>query len=315
MRVFCCLTAALTAGVVMGAAGCGGPSDEPEPDLRETLAALADAEECDEPRAFAPGVVSSPAEEWRIAFTPDGATAYFGSSEQFFPIERKATILVTHLVDGAWTAPEVAPFSGEHSDIDPFVTADGSRLYFSSIRPVDGAPREDVDLWVVERAPDGGWGEPVNLGPAVNSPADELYPSVTADGELFFASDRDAEARGWDIFRADASGDGFAEAEPIAGAVNTEIWEFNPWISADGAVLVFTALDRPGGLGLGDLWASFRGEDGAWGPVLNLGPCVNTALDEYHPAIDRGRLFFVRHGYEPWTPGDLHELVLPAPRE
>lgn len=314
MRVFHCMIDVLSAALLIGAAGCGAP-DAGAPDLRETLVELAEATECAEPEAFAPGVVSSPAEEWRIAFTPDGATAYFGASEQFFPIERQATIMMTRLVDGVWTAPEVAPFSGEHSDIDPFVAPDGSRLYFSSIRPVDGQPREDADLWMVERAPGGGWGEPIHLGPAVNSPADELYPSVTATGELFFGSDRDAGARGWDIFRAEAKGGVFGEAEPIAGEVNTEVWEFNPWISADGEVLVFTGLDRPGGLGLGDLWASFRADDGAWGPVLNLGPCVNSTLDEYHPTIDRGRLLFVRHSYEPWVAGELHELQLPGAHE
>ncbi|WP_434426411.1 TolB family protein [Nannocystis pusilla] len=311
MRELLCMAPVLS--LVMSTAGCDPPGEHPpEPDLRDVLTELAEGAECPDSPTFAPGIVSSPAEEWRIAFTPDGKTAYFGVSAEFFPIARQATIMVTHLVDGAWTVPEVASFSGQYSDIDPFISPDGSRLYFSSIRPVDGQPRTDTDLWLVERGPGGEWGEPVHLGAAVNSPADELYPSVTADGELLFGSDRDAATRGWDIFRAEATDGVFGPAEPIAGAVNTEVWEFNPWIAADGQVLVFTGLDRPGGHGLGDLWASFRGEDGTWGPVLNLGPCVNSPRDEYHPTLDRGRLFFVRHSYEPWEAGDLHELKLPA---
>lgn len=296
-------------------AACNDPTaDEPPPDLRGPLASLARGEGCDEARAFAPEVLSGPSEEWRVSFTPDGETAFFGVSEEFFPIEREATLMMMRRVDGAWTAPEVAPFSGVYSDIDPFVAPDGGRIYFSSIRPVDGQPREDADLWMVERDA-AGWGEPVHLGPAVNSPADELYPSVTADGALYFGSDRDAATRGWDIFRAEVREGGFGPAEAVAGAVNTEVWEFNPWVSADGQVLVFTSLDRPGGAGMGDLWASFRGDDGAWGEPLNLGPCVNTPLDEYHPSVERGRLYFVRHSYEPWVPGDLHELALPPAGE
>jgi hypothetical protein len=84
---------------------------------------------------FAPGVISDAKRQWRITFTADGRTAYFAESEGFFPATRQATIHVTRRVDGAWTEPEVAPFSGRYSDIDPFVTPDGSRLYFSSIRP------------------------------------------------------------------------------------------------------------------------------------------------------------------------------------
>src|SRR5688500_8847236 len=80
---------------------------------------------------FADGVISDAQEQWRITFTPDGRSAYFASSPEFFPIARKATIYVSRLENGAWSAPVVAPFSGKHSDIDPFITPDGKRLYFS----------------------------------------------------------------------------------------------------------------------------------------------------------------------------------------
>jgi hypothetical protein len=66
---------------------------------------------------FAEGVVSDAREQWRITFTPDGHTAYFTSSEGFFPFTRKATIYETHLVKGEWTTPTVAPFSG-HRPVD-----------------------------------------------------------------------------------------------------------------------------------------------------------------------------------------------------
>ena len=64
-------------------------------------------------------------------------------------------------------------------------------------------------------------------------------------------------------------------------------WEFNPEISADGTLLVFTSL-RPGGHGLGDLYAS-RFVRGEWTRAENLGPAVNTAADEYHPTLSRDR--------------------------
>ena len=253
---------------------------------------------------FAPGVISNGQEQWRITFTPDGHTAYFTSSAGFFPITRQATIYESHLVDGAWTTPVVAPFSGTYSDIDPFLAPDGRRLYFSSIRPVDGAPRGDIELWYVERTSDG-WGAPVHLGPAVNSPADELYPSVDARGTLYFASGPFFPQPGqhFDIYRAERAGDGFAPRVALPAAVNTQpvaggglqdAWEFNPEISVDGHTLVFTSL-RPGGYGWGDLYVS-RLVGGAWTPARNLGPIVNTAAEEYHPTLTRdGRaLYFVR---------------------
>ena len=256
---------------------------------------------------FAAGVISDANRQWRITFTPDGNTAYFAESEGFFPATRQATIHVSQRVNGAWTEPVVAPFSGQYSDIDPFVTPDGRRLYFSSIRPVDGAARTDIDLWYVERTA-SGWSAPVHLGPEVNSPVDELYPSLSAQGELYLGVGPAAPGASadWDIYRAARRGDGFAPREPVA-AVNTDLafdasnptadWEFNPEVSADGRTLVFTSL-RPGGHGYGDLYVS-RLRDGAWSPPENLGPAVNSAADEYHPTLAAdGMLYFVRNDFK-----------------
>ena len=266
-----------------------------------------------EAQVFAPGSVSDANEQWRITFTPDGRTAYFAESEKFFPFSRKATIYMSTLRDGRWSPPVVAPFSGTHSDIDPFITPDGQRLYFSSIRPVGGVAKDDIDIWMVEGTA-RGWSKPVHLGPEVNSGADELYPSASADGTLYFASGPQAPAAGrhYDIYRARRAATGFSPREVLGPAINSTpaatdpgpqaAWDFNPEVSADGTLLVFTSL-RPGGHGLGDLYAS-RFVAGKWTPAVNLGPPVNTAADEYHPTLsrDRSQLYFVRRGS---APGDF----------
>jgi hypothetical protein len=258
------------------------------------------------PEVFAPGVVSTGAEEYRIAFTPDGSRAYFARGDAFFPASRQAMIYETRRVGGAWTEPVVASFSGTYPDIDPFVTPDGERLYFSSIRPVDGAPRTDADVWYVEWEGDG-WGEPVHTGD-LNSPSDELYPSVADDGTLYVGSDRPGGLGGWDIWHAHPEGAGYGEAENVGAPVNTAAWEFNPAVSPDGAVLVFTGLNYPGGAGLGDLYQSGLGDEG-WGAPSGVGSTVNTAADEFHPGFspDRRLLFFVRRQ----TQGDLHVVSWP----
>jgi Tol biopolymer transport system component len=264
------------------------------------------------PRIFQPGVISTEREEYHITFTPDGRTAYWAVSDEFFPIARQATIVYSRRIRGEWTTPRVASFSGVYPDIDPFISPDGSRLYFSSIRPVRGRERADSDIWVVSRK-GSGWGEPKHLGPVVNSPADELYPSVDANGVLYFASERPGGFGGWDIYRSRVVDGKRRPAQNLGAAINGELWDFNPYITPDGRTLLFTGLNHPDGFGLGDLYSSTR-RGGEWQRRKNLGDRVNTPLDEYHPSLspDQETLYFVQHSYEPWVPGDIYRFPVRA---
>jgi len=241
------------------------------------------------PSVFGQGVISTDAEEWRVSFSPDGETAYFARSDGFFPQTRDATIMESTLVDGAWSEPVVASFSGEFPDIDPWVSPDGESIYFSSIRPVNEEPRRDAELFRVDREGDG-WSEPVHLA-ALGSESDELGLSIAEDGIAIFASDR-PDGGDWDLYSAAPEGDGFAAPEPIA-ALNSGVWEFNPAIDASGTTLIFTSINRPGGSGLGDLFVTKRDGD-AWSEPQPLP--LNTGADEYHPSLspDGGTLYFVR---------------------
>ena len=314
-------------------AACSGSGTHPGP-ASEPLREIATAAVA--PELFAPGTISDAREQWRITFSRDGSAAYFASSDQFFPFSRKATIFVSHFNGREWSTPDTATFSGKYSDMDPAFSPDGRRLYFSSIRPVNGVVRGDLDIWMVEQSV-RGWSDPVHLGSEVNSVGDELYPSVAGDGSLYFASGPRAPAPGlhYDIYRASPSSldqprrysgptmiPSFSEGAPLDSAVNRvphtgdpnlqSAWDFNPEISTDGTTLVFTSL-RPGGHGLGDLYVSHF-ISGKWTTAVNLGPTVNTAADEYHPTLSRDGewLYFVRRGP---NPGDFYRVpvrMLPA---
>jgi hypothetical protein len=292
------LTAAVLAAVlVTGCADLPYAQTVSEPDFSAVATSAA--------AIFSPGVISDARWQYRITFTPNGRSAYFTVANAFFPAVRSSSIYETHLQqDGSWSTPVVAPFSGQYTDIDPFITPNGQRLYFSSIRPLDGAPKPDLDIFYMERTPHG-WGEPVRLGPEVNTAEDELYASLDAAGTLYFAAGPfgPTPSSDWNIYVAQRSGSGFAAREAI-DAINTRLpwnpadptqdWEFNPEISVDGKTLIFTSL-RPGGYGFGDLYVSHlvRGE---WTAPVNLGPAVNTEQDEFHPTLSRDRrtLYFAR---------------------
>ena len=131
------------------------------------------------------------------------------------------------------------------------------------------------------------------LPPAINTPADAEYlPSLTADGRTLVFTRRVGN-RQEDFFasRRDSVGAPWSAATPLTG-VNTLDNEGAQTISADGKLLVYTACNRPDGLGSCDLYYSnFR--HGAWSPPANLGPPVNTDGWESQPSLAaNGNLLF-----------------------
>src|SRR2546428_731982 len=151
------------------------------------------------PRLFAEGIISTSDDEFNTTFTPDGKTIYFTKG---VPVNNMYVICVSHFRNGTWSVPEVAPFSGQYRDTDPFITADGSQLFFVSNRPLSGSmPKNDNDIWVMNKTPQG-WSRPENLGSAINTDTNEQYPSLTKDGALYFSSARPGGMGADDIYRS-----------------------------------------------------------------------------------------------------------------
>ena len=262
-----------------------------------------------QPRLFAEGVLATADDEMDAGFAPDGRTVYFTKDH----IGQRLGVIVSSHFDGArWSQPEVVSFSGRYTDYDPFVTADGSRLFFSSNRPVSGGGKKDFDIWVAERA-GNGWGEPRNLGAPINTLQDEFYPTVAADGTLYFSSTRpDTKGRS-DIYRSRFRNGAFEAPENLGDAINTSATEVDSAIAPDQSFIVFAGIGRPDDLGGGDLYLS-RNINGAWTPATHIGAGVNSPSREYCPSISPdGRYFFFTsfRGFgdsvpaAPWTFADF----------
>jgi hypothetical protein len=214
-------------------------------------------------------------------FTPDGTSVVFVRADR--------GLFEARLEGDRWGEARPLPFSGAEDvrDGDPFLSPDGSLLFFWSSRPFPAKTTEDTDLWVVERREDG-WGEPRHLAPPVNSQVNEPFPAVAADGTLYFATVGPGSG-GLDLHRARPSGTGYAKPENLGPAVNSPQLDLDGYISPDQTVLVFGS-DRPGGYGKIDLYVS-HWKDGRWTPARNLGPAVNGPDHEFCPQlVDGGRL-------------------------
>ena len=252
-----------------------------------------------EPTIFAEGVISTRDYESSITFSPDGSVAYFVKST---PDLSFRVILLSRLEKGKWTTPEVAPFSGEYSDTDPCFSPDGTKLYFASRRPVEGTtPKPDHDLWVVEKT-NTGWSQPRHLNAPVNSASQELSPSVTADGTLYFSSGRAGGKGAADIYRSKLIDGNYGAPENAGDAINTPGPELQVFVTPDDNILVFAALGRQDGQGSVDLYLSKR-TDGTWSKAINLGNKINSSGVDSAPRIssDRRHLFWTStrgYGFE-----------------
>ncbi len=240
-----------------------------------------------EPTIFAEGVISTGDYESHPAFTPDGAAIYFLKNTPAFDYW---TIFVSEFRQGRWSEPELAPFSGRYKDADPFITADGKQFFFISDRPVAGKAHHDLDIWTMEKTATG-WSEPHNLGAPVNSEGNEWYPTVAADGTLYFGSDRPGGKGKTDLYRSRLVGGKYTEPENLGDAINTERDEYEPFIAPDQSFLIFMADNREG-RGDSDLFVSYQC-DGRWTKSVPLGVQINSPANEYSPKISPdGKYFF-----------------------
>ena len=126
-------------------------------------------------------------QEYEPSVSADGTEVYFVRGKP----DRNADVFVSYRRGGAWAAPEpVASVNTDGDELGPRLTPDGRFLLFYSDR--DGGLGQ-YDIWAAPRLPGeaGGFGEPFNLGPAVNSEFNEYSPAPAPDGTaLLFASNR-----------------------------------------------------------------------------------------------------------------------------
>ena len=147
---------------------------------------------------------------------------------------------------------------------------------------------------------------PVNVGAAINTVADEYSPVVTADEKtIIFTRQINANE---DFYHSDKIDSIWQKATYLSSRINTPNFnEGSEAISPDGKYLFFTGCNRPDGMGRCDIYVvQKKGDD--WDKPFNLGSPLNTAGWESQPSIspDGGTLYFVSNrpggygGYDIW---------------
>ncbi len=165
-------------------------------------------------------------------------------------IDRK--IYEADMVEGTWTNITELPFnSDDYSTCHPALSADGKRLYFSSNMT---GTLGGMDIFVSEWQ-DTAWGTPRNLGSAINTIENEIFPFIDANDNLYFSSDGHPGSGGLDIFAARKGQDGeWGLLTNMGSPFNTYADDLAFSSNSTGTEGYF-ASNREGGLGLDDIYS------------------------------------------------------------
>ena len=186
-----------------------------------------------------------------------------------------------------------------NSDSDeylPALSADGSTLIFTRSKKVNGMRNEDFYLSYDNT---DTWEKAKNLGKPINTEQNEGAQCITADGLTiyFTACSRNDSYGRCDLYESNFVNNKWTEPVNLGANINTENWESQPAISADGRQLFFVS-NRSGGIGGKDIWVSYKNTNGYWTKAKNLGKEINTSKDDISPFLhwDNQTLYFASKG-------------------
>lgn len=212
--------------------------------------------------------------------------------------------------------------NSKYDDKNPCVTADGSKLVFTSRRPEstnspidaegDGKYFEDIFISNYDSTLKT-FGKASHVSGSINTKAHDACTSISPDGKQIFIYKNDLKdkySRGGDVFVSKVASGKWKTPEPLGKPIASSYWEGGACVSSDGKKYFFTS-ERPGGLGGSDIWMVVKKSKLEWDKPVNLGPDVNTPFDEagMFLAPDGKTLFFCSNGPKSMGSYDVFKTV------
>ena len=228
------------------------------------------------PEIFAPGIISTGKEHSAAMFSPDGSEIWFG---RMFPNK----IYYMQRIDDIWSEPQVAPFCNDFNYLYPVLTSDGTRIFFTSDRPIEQKEeplsRGNGDIWVVEKG-SNGWSGPKHLNENINFSSQNSCGSIATNGNIYFTARTESQSA--DIFCSQIVNSEYILPENLT-QINSSSPDHCPYIAPDESYLIFSSFR--GGQGRSDLFICFHNLNGTWTNPLNMGPVMNSMYKDEYPLL------------------------------
>jgi len=178
--------------------------------------------------------------------------------------------------------------NSEYEDYVPVLNEAENEIFFTTRRREDNLNQnvaDDNKPWedIFFATKTGNtWSYAKNIGPPVNTSYHNSNLGLSADGNTLFIY---ADDGGGDILFSERTNGVWSEPKPLPGIINSSFEEKSASISGDEKTLYFSS-NRPGGFGGLDIYRATKDSKGEWSNVKNLGPKINTDLDDDAPFID-----------------------------
>ena len=206
--------------------------------------------------------------------------------------------------------------NSEYDDYGPVVNSDETEIIFTSRRR-DGNVYENVwddnkpyeDVFVSKKVKDA-WTQATNIGPTINTKYNNSNLTLSPSGKMLFIYN-DGVGNG-DIFYSELKPDSsWSVPKPLVGSINSPYRESSVSMTKDESTIYF-ASERPGGLGISDIYSAMKNSKGAWSIIKNLGSGINTEYEEDSPYIDYDgkTLYFSSMGRKGMGGRDLFKSTL-----
>lgn len=188
-----------------------------------------------------------------IAISPDGNTIIYSRGNSTSPKDLpEVALFASYFRGAAFTQPIWMPVNEDETwwNSTPAFSPDGSELYFASNRP---GGYGGIDIWKATRLANSDFGNPVNLGPTINTPGNEMFPRMTPDGNFFFASDGHPGYGKLDLFVAEKDDSGIQVVRNLGQNLNSKDDDFGIFFT-EYPKTGFISSNREGGEGDDDIY-------------------------------------------------------------
>jgi len=205
------------------------------------------------------GEVKTKFHEADVVFTKDLQTVYFTRDNFYKDVRYKDKTGMTHLAlfkanvleDGTWTNIESFPYNSPNFSIGhPTLSLDEKYLYFVSDMP---GSKGMTDIFKVKILEDNTYGQPENLGNNVNTDKKEMFPFISKDNILYFASDGWNTLGGLDIFGKNLSSNTNDNPVNLGMPINSFLDDF-AFLIKDNNKNGYFSSNRLGGKGDDDIY-------------------------------------------------------------